>query len=410
LNLDSISFFYFFLFLIFFEVLIQIFVNSVKKEFPWLITIDDELPYFDKKKFNKFLNNSFDENLGWVRKPNEKGIEKARSNNVSFSIDKYGSRENIYNTGKAKIAAFGDSYTFCRQVSNEHTWESILAKETKVNVLNYGVGNYGIDQAFMRYESLTLPKEVDIVTLGFVPETIARVHSYWKHYLEFGNIFAFKPRYKLDKGNKIQLIKSPIKSIKDIDNLSSNLGSIQKYDFFYKRKFKKLQFSFPYLFTFLRTPYRNMRLFSGIAIKILFNLFKLRFDIVDNYPFSVIMKDNIKLSHLMYKNSENILLLKKIIEKFVKTAKMKGHTPVILVMPQLYDLKLAKIKKTPYQSFYEELPQSYNVLDLTTTFLKEFSSDLYIEDSYGGHLSKKGNNLVAKTLQEFIKEKKIKIN
>ena len=38
-----------------------------------------------------------------------------------------------------------------------------------------------------------------IVVFAFVPETISRINSYWKHYSEFGNKFGFKPFYKLEK-------------------------------------------------------------------------------------------------------------------------------------------------------------------------------------------------------------------
>ena len=32
-----------------------------------------------------------------------------------------------------------------------------------------------------------------------VPETIARIHSYWRHYFEYGNTLAFKPRFAIEK-------------------------------------------------------------------------------------------------------------------------------------------------------------------------------------------------------------------
>ena len=36
-----------------------------------------------------------------------------------------------------------------------------------------------------------IDKSTKLIILAFVPETIARIHSYWKHYLEFGNKFGF---------------------------------------------------------------------------------------------------------------------------------------------------------------------------------------------------------------------------
>ena len=50
-----------------------------------------------------------------------------------------------------KISVFGDSFAFCRYVNDDETWENFLEKKIKSNVYNYGVGNYGIDQSFLKY-------------------------------------------------------------------------------------------------------------------------------------------------------------------------------------------------------------------------------------------------------------------
>ena len=48
----------------------------------------------------------------------------------------------------------------------------------------------GQDNNFSYLTEATLVADPDDA-LGFVPETISRIQSYWKHYLEFGNTFAF---------------------------------------------------------------------------------------------------------------------------------------------------------------------------------------------------------------------------
>ena len=95
------------------------------------------------------MEKSFDKELGWIRKPNSSGKEESYYNTSYFKIDKNGSRFNPNNNVRYKksIVTFGDSFTFCRQVNNNKTWQAYLAKNKKLNVLNYGVGNYGADQA-----------------------------------------------------------------------------------------------------------------------------------------------------------------------------------------------------------------------------------------------------------------------
>ena len=103
-----------------------------------------------------------------------------------------------------KISVFGDSFAFCRYVNDDETWENFLEKKIKSNVYNYGVGNYGIDQSFLKYIRYNKKLKNKIVIFNVVPETIARISSYWKHYREFGNIMAFKPVYLL-KNHKLIL-------------------------------------------------------------------------------------------------------------------------------------------------------------------------------------------------------------
>ena len=181
------------------EISLYFLVRVLKKDFKWLINDSDEIPIFDKKALKKFFKNSFDFDLGWVRKPLTKGVEKGKNKIIEFSIDKYGSRESIMDPSKATIISIGDSYTFCRQVEDSQTWQNSLSKLTGNSVLNYGVGNYGIDQAIIRLNKVFIPNNCEYAILGFVPETISRIQSYWKHYLEFGNTFAFKPKFEMKK-------------------------------------------------------------------------------------------------------------------------------------------------------------------------------------------------------------------
>ena len=77
-----------------------------------------------------------------------------------------------------------------------------------MKIFNYGVGNYGLDQSFLKYIRYEKKFSNKIVIFNVVPETIAN-HSIWKHYREFGNIYAFKPIFDFDH-HDIKLIKIKI--------------------------------------------------------------------------------------------------------------------------------------------------------------------------------------------------------
>ena len=78
----------------------------------------------------------------------------------------------------------------------------------------------------------------------------------------------------------------------------------------------------------------------------------------------------------------------------LKKKKMKC---LFIIFPQLFDLKLNTNKN--YTSFYKAHNNNLNILDLTESFLKlKDYSKYYMNDKYGGHLNKKGNNFVANIL------------
>ena len=136
-----------------------------------------------------------------IRKKNTKGIERKLNGISKFKIDQNGSRFNPFNLNKRrqKIVTFGDSFTFCRQVNDNQTWQAYLSSQRKINVDNFGVGNYGADQALILSKKIMKKNHYKISILGIVPETILRIHSMWKHYYEYNNLFGFKPRFIIKK-------------------------------------------------------------------------------------------------------------------------------------------------------------------------------------------------------------------
>ena len=131
----------------------------------------------------RHVEKSFDPELGWCRRPGERGTEVTDAGRTAYTVDERGCRRNPgFGTQPATVACFGDSYTFCRLVGDDQTWPHHLSRQLGVNAANFGVGNYGLDQALLRLERELPGLESRVVVMGLVPETIARVLSYWKHY------------------------------------------------------------------------------------------------------------------------------------------------------------------------------------------------------------------------------------
>lgn len=143
--------FWYFAVYILLEIASCLLINYLRKGFQWLITSHDEYPVLDPKGLRKFIEHGYDSELGWIRKPNTEKEEIGKYGKTQYHINHIGSRRNPGHEEQPKaIACYGDSFAFARQVNDNETFEWHLSEMTRTNVLNFAVGNYGLDQALLR--------------------------------------------------------------------------------------------------------------------------------------------------------------------------------------------------------------------------------------------------------------------
>lgn len=387
--------------LVVFEMLLNLLVRTYRRSFQWLITARDTCPDLDAKALSKFIKTSYDPELGWVRKPNTEGRDKLGNSFTTFSMDDNGCRNDTNRGTPPRIAVFGDSYAFCRQVYDNETWEHHLGQSLGIDVLNYGVGNYGVDQALLRMEREQIPDSVDVTVMAFVPETICRVLSYWKHYLEFGNTFAFKPRFVLN-GDGLTLIPNAMRKSEDYQLYETHLARVASNDFFYEYKFRRLQFRLPYTLSFFRSPVRHCRLLFALMKRSLYRIVGIRKVEIEDLPFSEVMWFNTNQAYDLYRDADATALLRAIFVRFAEHSKKTGCKPLVMVMPQLTDLEMPNEKREDCARFYRELNLEVPTLDLTDHFSDDELKTMYTNDQYGGHFSSEGNRKVAKVVEQHI--------
>lgn len=389
-----------FIFFFLFELIIFFSLKKFKKNFQWLITEEDEFPVFDKIKFQRFKINSLDEKLGWRQKLEGSGFNNQKKKYSNF----INNHRILLNKRKIKlISSFGDSYVYCNYTDDRFTWQEQISKKNNFNIVNYGVANYGLDQAILKYQNTKLSKKTKFVIMGFVPETIVRIQTRWKHYVEFGNINGFKPRYYL-KGKRLLLKKNPITKRTNIKNLNSIIKNLRKEEIFYKKKFLKYKFSFPYSFSFIRNFFENFIIFYNLFLKDLCILTDSKKSIskIDDKLFNIIIKRNIKAAHLLYNDDNSVNLLSQLIFKFRSIAQRRKHIPIIIIFPQPDDLKLKSFSNV--SSFTNLLDGKINFIDLSKFINKKNLNKYYMLDKYGGHFSKQGNKKVSKIISSYLKK------
>ena len=280
-------------------------------------------------------------------------------------------------------------------MNDDETWPYFLSKALGENVLNYGVGNYGLDQAYLRFLGHLPPQQNrKIVIIGVVPETILRVHSKWKHFLEYGNILAFKPSFELCD-HHLRQNDNPIQSLEDFKNIKKIISSLSKSDPFYEQKFRRDALFFPICISLFKAPRRIIKILWLLTSNIQGNGKK--------KAFSVVLAENQRLQNLYYKTSKNVSLLEKLVESFTKSAKNNNLQPILLVMPQPNDLLDVKKGEAVYQEVFQKFNAYLPVYDMTELFLRsEQSINLYKSGDLGAHTSPELNEKIAAGLKEFI--------
>lgn len=118
----------------------------------------------------------YDAELGWVvaeGRQSANGLYRSsrqgvRTQRVGESIER--------NTDKKLVALVGDSFTFGEEVSYEETWGARLERllSGRVQVLNFGVPGYGIDQIYLRYMRDVRIWKPDLVLFGFISNDVVR--------------------------------------------------------------------------------------------------------------------------------------------------------------------------------------------------------------------------------------------
>jgi hypothetical protein len=159
----------------------------------------------------------FDQDLGWTIRPNGKSDDGLyHANSAGFRANReYALRAPA---GVLRVASFGDSFTHGAEVGNRETWEHLLESHAPhLEVLNFGVDAYGVDQAFLRYRKEGSRFAPDVVLIGLLIENINRsVSVYRPAYYHRTRGISVKPRFRVAEDGRLELIPLPVRSREEL--------------------------------------------------------------------------------------------------------------------------------------------------------------------------------------------------
>ncbi len=157
----------------------------------------------------------YDPQTGWSPRPNSvsvKGLYRYNSVGIRSAPTEYSLEPEA---GVLRIALFGDSMTHGDEVVFEDTWGYYLEQwlnqlGVRAEVINFGVGGYGMDQALLRWQTLGQQYQPDWVILGLQMENVNRnVNLIRSIYRNSTELPFSKPRFILSDTGALQPINLP---------------------------------------------------------------------------------------------------------------------------------------------------------------------------------------------------------
>ncbi len=326
--------------------------------------------------------NVYSPTLGWAIRPNGKsGPYRANSKGIRSSREySLVPSENVI-----RISSFGDSFTHCDDVKNRDTWQSRMSN-SNLEVINFGVGGFGLDQAFLRYQQEGVLYNSDIVLIGFMTENINRVVNVFRpFYFPSTGIPLSKPYFTIS-GGQLVLNKNPMYKLslyrKLLDDPEELLAKLGVNDYFFHKKYAAGGFDF-------LPSVRISKILYGQAMEQIFvpKVIKSGYYNRDSRAFKVTCK---------------------IFDKFIDTVSENKSSPIVVIFPRKDDfLRYRKDKTKVHAPLLEYLKsKKYQYIDILDAFGRD-KENINIDDLFVTHYSATGNKLVAKYILNYIKENKL---
>ena len=327
---------------------------------------------------------SYHPTLGWTVP-----MANATSDFTSNSQGIRGEREYTVEpaTDAIRISAFGDSFTFGSEVADRDTWEEQLSRSvSRLEVLNFAVPAYGLDQAYLRYQTEGARFGSDIVVIGFMSENIRRNVNVFRPFynrLYWSHLFT-KPRFAVQEGELI-LLPNPLSTVSSYEQLLAHdqevLAEVGRHDYFYRTHYHP-------------GPFDHLR--SVRLATMAWHAARNRWD-------GIFRADGMYNVH-----SEAFELTVTIFDAFYRDALTHQSLPLILIYPDLGDLdRYRRNAPRRYQPLLDVFKaKGYRHIDLLDAFIQYDPQVKTADLTVGtwGHLSPLGNKIVADYLLRYLQQ------
>ena len=334
--------------------------------------------------------------LGWtIKKDGRLGIYRANSQGIRAD------REYPFSPpqGVVRISTFGDSYTHCDDVRNEDTWQvQMEAAGDGLEILNFGVPAYGLDQAFLRYYQDGVRYNSDIVFIGFMSENVNRHVNVFRPFYTPSPYWPFtKPRFTVKDG-KLHLLENPMyepsKYYSLLESPEVALPELGANDFHFNFSTRYRQGPLDFL--------PSVRLVKMAVHKAM----------EAGEGSSSIIRDG-----YYNRDSEAYKITERLFDKFVEQVTKNGSLPIIVLLPNQDDVaRYRKDRAKVYAPLLERFDsKGYRYVDVihvldtygTDISADDLASELFVQDPSvhrSFHYSASTNERIAAYLLDYLQE------
>lgn len=352
-------------------------MQTVLSQFPEIINnpkLDDQVQQ-DDSAMGRLL---FHPVLGWDYPSN---LIYKDSDKVLYTHGSWGERLTCTSFPETLISTYGDSFVYCVGVSDGQTWQTYLAQSIGSNVLNFGVGGYGTDQACLKYLERGHSVSTPIVFLCVWPENINRVVNVFRpFYVHQEHVPLTKPIF-VKAADGFQLVPNPLNNVSDIAKLRDPafLKELGKLDYWYQLDQELPEFSAPYIFSLYSWR-------KSILEELLVTLGRIVPSLSERH-----------YSWNLYDEPGPFSIMCHVIDVFVQTARSRGSVPIIVMIPHKgCILELMDNGVSRFENLLKRLKQkNYLYVDAIKAVAELKPQRSQLEEWYGDHATAEGNRLLA---------------
>jgi hypothetical protein len=320
---------------------------------------------------------AWDPDLGWTNRPSSCSSDGMYcANSAGLRADREYGR--TAPPGVLRISLFGDSFIHGHDVSLAGSLapqleKALAARGIKSEVLNFGVGGFGIDQAYIRYSLERSRFDTGMVIEGLQFENVAR------HLMVF-RLIAYpqtkipfsKPRFYFD-GTSLRVAGRPAMRPEDIPGALSHFerSPLRRFEAFYSDKYR-------------RTWWRHSKLAAVLA------------NAVEE------KRGDDDLRGVMQPDGEGMRLTRAIVARFRDDVRSSGKPFILVYLPMRGNLteELAG-RADPWEGLLADFRRDFTVVDPRPRLL-EIARRHGVDAVAGAHYTAAGNGAVAEALAEAI--------